>query len=91
MQEAFNGLACGIHGRTIESEGRVTVSDQGLLDVAMGGEPLCVDRAQLVGWRRGKFGLWPTVVVQLRLDRELELAAVDAWGLGEAVSRLLSS
>lgn len=83
----FTGLACRVCGNAIKSEGRVTVSAFGLMYLAAGGEPLWVGRAQLLGVQRGKFGFLPTVVVQLPQDRVLELIAVDAWGLGEALRR----
>lgn len=84
----FNGLACRVNGNAIKSEGRVTVSEQGLMYLAAGGAPLWVDKAQLLGVRRGKFGFLPTVVVMLPQDRVLELIAGDAWSLGEALRRI---
>ncbi|MBP6404307.1 MAG: hypothetical protein LCH79_21345 [Proteobacteria bacterium] len=84
----FNGLACRVNGNAIKSEGRVTVSEQGLMYLAAGGAPLWIDRAHLLGVQGGKFGFLPTVLVLLPQDRVLELIAVDAWHLGVALRRI---
>ena len=84
----FSGLACRVSGNVIKSEGRVTVSRQGLMYLAGGGEPLWVEVDGVLGVQRGKFGFLPTVRVLLPRDRVLELIAVDAWNLGEALRRV---
>ena len=84
----FSGLACRVSGNVIKSEGRVTVSRQGLMYLASGGEPLWVEGADVLGVQSGKFGFLPTVIVLLPQDRVLELIAVDAWNLGEALRRI---
>lgn len=46
-----------------------------------------IEAATVLGLQNGKLGFLPAVTILLPQDRVLELIAVDAWNLGEALRR----